>query len=105
MTEEHLARGRLALLNDASVRIGSTLDLARTAQELADVAIPRLADFVTVDLLPAIEGGDDPRAGSPLAPSCCAASPTSPSWRAAPRPLSGAERWPPTRTSRLRPGV
>ncbi|MFF7266352.1 SpoIIE family protein phosphatase [Streptomyces sp. NPDC008159] len=68
MTEEHLARKRLALLNDASVRIGSTLDLARTAQELADVAIPRLADFVTVDLLPAIEGGDDPRAGSPPGP-------------------------------------
>ncbi|WP_328771819.1 SpoIIE family protein phosphatase [Streptomyces sp. NBC_00286] len=68
MTEEHLARGRLALLNDASVRIGSTLDLARTAQELADVAIPRLADFVTVDLLPAIEGGDDPPAGAPPSP-------------------------------------
>ncbi|WP_162931147.1 SpoIIE family protein phosphatase [Streptomyces sporangiiformans] len=68
MTEEHMARGRLALLNDASIRIGSTLDLARTAQELADVAIPRLADFVTVDLLPAIEGGDDPRAGSPPGP-------------------------------------
>ncbi|MEY9834836.1 SpoIIE family protein phosphatase [Streptacidiphilus sp. EB103A] len=68
MTEEHLARGRLALLNDASVQIGSTLDLARTAQELADVAIPRLADFVTVDLLPAIEGGEDPRAGSPTSP-------------------------------------
>ncbi|MFH9550158.1 SpoIIE family protein phosphatase [Streptomyces sp. NPDC017435] len=68
VTEEHLARGRLALLNEASIRIGSTLDLARTAQELADVATPQLADFVTVDLLPAIEGGDDPRAGSPAGP-------------------------------------
>ncbi|MFL5998670.1 MAG: SpoIIE family protein phosphatase [Streptomyces sp.] len=68
VTEEHLARQRLALLNEASVRIGSTLDLARTAQELADVAIPHLADFVTVDLLPAIEGGDDPRASSPPSP-------------------------------------
>ena len=68
ITEEHLARSRLALLNDASVRIGSTLDLARTAQELADVAIPRFADFVTVDLLPAIEGGDDPPTGAPLSP-------------------------------------
>ena len=65
VTEEYVARGRLALLNDASVRIGSTLDLARTAQELADVAVPRFADFVTVDLLPAIEGGDDPPAGAP----------------------------------------
>ncbi|MFH0172634.1 SpoIIE family protein phosphatase [Streptomyces cacaoi] len=68
MTEEHLARERLALLNEASVRIGSTLDLARTAQELADVAVPRLADFVTVDLLPAIEGGDDPPTGPPTSP-------------------------------------
>ncbi|WP_338895065.1 SpoIIE family protein phosphatase [Streptomyces sp. TG1A-60] len=68
MTEENLARERLVLLNDASVRIGSTLDLARTAQELADVAIPRFADFVTVDLLPAIEGGDDPPAGPPAGP-------------------------------------
>jgi PAS domain S-box-containing protein len=68
ITEEHVARGRLALLNDASVRIGSTLDLARTAQELADVAIPRFADFVTVDLLPAIEGGEDPPTGAPAGP-------------------------------------
>ncbi|MFE3739258.1 SpoIIE family protein phosphatase [Streptomyces sp. NPDC059134] len=68
MTEEHLARERLVLVNDASVRIGSTLDLARTAQELADVAVPHLADFVTVDLLPSIEGGEDPRAGVPSSP-------------------------------------
>ena len=68
MTEQHLARQRLALLDEASNRIGSTLNLARTAQELADVAIPQLADFVTVDLLPAIEGGDDPRTGPPPSP-------------------------------------
>ncbi|NUU24638.1 MAG: SpoIIE family protein phosphatase [Streptomycetaceae bacterium] len=68
MTDEYVARGRLALLNDASVRIGSTLDLPRTAQELADVAVPRLADFVTVDLLPEVEGGDDPPAGTPSSP-------------------------------------
>ncbi|WSQ07041.1 SpoIIE family protein phosphatase [Streptomyces sp. NBC_01231] len=68
VTEQHLARQRLVLLNDASVRIGSTLDLARTAQELADVAVPRFADFVTVDLLPAIEGGEDPPQGPPHGP-------------------------------------
>lgn len=66
MTEEHRARNRLALINEASVRIGTTLDLNRNAQELADVAVPRLADFVTVDLLPSIEDGEDLRAG-PLA--------------------------------------
>ncbi|MER5178947.1 SpoIIE family protein phosphatase [Streptomyces sp. NPDC002896] len=63
ITEQHLARQRLVLLNDASIRIGSTLDLARTAQELADVAVPALADFATVDLLPAVEGSQDPRSG------------------------------------------
>ncbi|MFI6853980.1 SpoIIE family protein phosphatase [Streptomyces sp. NPDC050416] len=68
VTEQHLARQRLVLVNDASLRIGSTLDLPRTAQELADVAVPRFADFVTVDLLPAIEGGEDPPQGSPHGP-------------------------------------
>ncbi|WP_234311766.1 SpoIIE family protein phosphatase [Streptomyces griseus] len=65
MTEQYLARQRLALLNEASLAIGSTLDLSRTAQELADVAVPRFADFVTVDLLPPIEGGEDPPTGPP----------------------------------------
>ncbi|MEU6687778.1 SpoIIE family protein phosphatase [Streptomyces sp. NPDC046832] len=68
MTEQHLARQRLALVNEASLRIGSTLDLVRTAQELADVAVPGLADFVTVDLLPSIDDGDDPPTGSPKGP-------------------------------------
>nr|SBO95480.1 Serine phosphatase RsbU, regulator of sigma subunit [Nonomuraea gerenzanensis] len=44
------ARDRLALLREASVRIGSTLDVRKTAQELADLAVPVLADYVTVDL-------------------------------------------------------
>ncbi|MFB4283676.1 SpoIIE family protein phosphatase [Nonomuraea sp. MTCD27] len=44
------ARERLAVLRDASVRIGSTLDVCKTAQELADLAVPFLADYVTVDL-------------------------------------------------------
>jgi PAS domain S-box-containing protein len=51
ITEQHWARKRLQLLNDASARIGSTLDVARTAQELAAVAVPELADFAAVDLL------------------------------------------------------
>ncbi|MEU1340969.1 SpoIIE family protein phosphatase [Streptomyces sp. NPDC005827] len=54
-TEQYWAHKRLRLLNDASARIGSTLDVVRTAQELADVAVPDFADFVTVDLLPDLE--------------------------------------------------
>ncbi|WP_275561644.1 SpoIIE family protein phosphatase [Streptomyces sp. 5-6(2022)] len=64
-TAQLTARERLTLLNEASVRIGSTLDIDRTAQELADVAIPALADFVTVDLLPAVHDGGEPRPGPP----------------------------------------
>jgi serine phosphatase RsbU (regulator of sigma subunit)/PAS domain-containing protein len=35
---------RFALLNEASTRIGTTLDLGNTAAELMDVAVPRFAD-------------------------------------------------------------
>ncbi|MYR44845.1 SpoIIE family protein phosphatase, partial [Streptomyces sp. SID5910] len=35
-------------------------DVTRTAQELADVCVPSLADFVSVDLLDPQEHGDDP---------------------------------------------
>ncbi|MFI6810291.1 SpoIIE family protein phosphatase [Streptomyces luteogriseus] len=51
MTEQFWARKRLQLIVEAGRRIGSTLDVTRTAQELADVAVPALADFVSVDLL------------------------------------------------------
>ncbi|MEU4259673.1 SpoIIE family protein phosphatase [Streptomyces fradiae] len=61
ITEQHLARERLALLNDVSARIGSTLDVMRTAQETADVAVGRLADFVTIDLLDPLFSGAEPR--------------------------------------------
>ncbi|WAZ25859.1 SpoIIE family protein phosphatase [Streptomyces cinnabarinus] len=50
-SENYLSRERLQLVNEASVRIGTTLDVTRTAQELADVCVPALADFVSVDLL------------------------------------------------------
>ncbi|WP_405483569.1 SpoIIE family protein phosphatase [Streptomyces sp. NBC_00009] len=55
-----VARERLTLLYDAGVRIGTTLDVVRTAQELADVATPRFADIVTVDLLESVERGEEP---------------------------------------------
>jgi PAS domain S-box-containing protein len=59
-TDNYLARERLQLVNEASVRIGSTLDVTRTAQELADVCVPALADFVSVDLLDPPEHGGEP---------------------------------------------
>ncbi|MFJ3925983.1 SpoIIE family protein phosphatase [Streptomyces sp. NPDC090022] len=53
------ARRRLELLAEASTRIGTTLDVTRTAQELAEVAVPRLADYVTVDVPEAVLRGEE----------------------------------------------
>ncbi|UUU33709.1 SpoIIE family protein phosphatase [Streptomyces sp. CA-210063] len=64
MTEQYWARQRLQLITEASARIGTTLDVTRTAQELADVAVPAIADFVTVDLLASLDGAADPVPGS-----------------------------------------
>ncbi|WP_079102771.1 SpoIIE family protein phosphatase/ATP-binding protein [Streptomyces sp. TP-A0356] len=55
-----VARERLKLLYEAGVRIGTTLDVVRTAQELADVAVPQFADGVTVDLLDTVLRGWEP---------------------------------------------
>ncbi|MDF3287857.1 SpoIIE family protein phosphatase [Streptomyces silvisoli] len=65
VTERWRARERLALLNEAGARTGSTLDVGRTAQELAEIGVPRLADFVAVDLLDTVLRGDAP-GGGPL---------------------------------------
>lgn len=53
------ARRRLELLSEASGRIGTTLDVRRTAEELAEAAVPRLADFVTIDLPEAVLRGEE----------------------------------------------
>ncbi|MGW7486351.1 SpoIIE family protein phosphatase [Streptomyces sp. NPDC054786] len=55
-----VARERLRLLYDAGVRIGSTLNVVRTAEELAQVAVPRFADIVTVELLDPVLKGEEP---------------------------------------------
>ncbi|WP_448332898.1 SpoIIE family protein phosphatase [Streptomyces sp. DSM 41534] len=62
-TRRHQAQERLLLLNEAGKRIGSTLDLAHVAHELADVAVPRVADFVGVDLLTFLDQGEEPPSG------------------------------------------
>ncbi|MFF1261712.1 MULTISPECIES: SpoIIE family protein phosphatase [unclassified Streptomyces] len=51
VTERWNARQLLSLVNEAGTRIGRTLDVMQTAQELADFAVPHFADFVIVDLL------------------------------------------------------
>ncbi|QYX83067.1 SpoIIE family protein phosphatase [Streptomyces akebiae] len=53
---------RLKLLYDAGLGIGTTLDVIQTADELARIAVPRFADFVTVDLADAVLHGEEPAA-------------------------------------------
>ncbi|MET9369047.1 SpoIIE family protein phosphatase [Streptomyces griseoflavus] len=45
------ARERLVMLNEAAARIGTTLDVVRTAEELVEILAPGFADFAAVDLL------------------------------------------------------
>ncbi|MFG2357445.1 SpoIIE family protein phosphatase [Streptomyces sp. NPDC048521] len=63
ITAQYRARQRLIFLDEAGRRIGTSLDIVRTAQELADVAVDGFADFVTVDLLDPVFRAEAP---SPL---------------------------------------
>ncbi|BCM64863.1 MULTISPECIES: SpoIIE family protein phosphatase [Streptomyces] len=60
VTDLYRAQHRLALLNEAAVLIGSTLDLGRTVEEFAEVLVPEVADFIAVDLLGAVLDGREP---------------------------------------------
>jgi serine phosphatase RsbU (regulator of sigma subunit)/anti-sigma regulatory factor (Ser/Thr protein kinase) len=55
-----LARRRLELLHEAGLRIGTTLDVTRTAEELAEVAVPGFADFAAIDLPDSVLRGEEP---------------------------------------------
>ena len=59
VTERAVSQRRLALTEQASAHIGQTLDTTQTAQELLDVAVPRLADVAAVDLLSRVIDGED----------------------------------------------
>ncbi|MEV6838446.1 SpoIIE family protein phosphatase [Streptomyces sp. NPDC051133] len=67
-----VARERLNMLYDAGVGIGTSLDVSRTAEELAGLAVPRFADFATVDLFDAVLHGEEPRPGTALRRAACA---------------------------------
>ncbi|MEH0573206.1 SpoIIE family protein phosphatase [Streptomyces sp. B21-108] len=60
VTAQHRARRRLAVLREASLRLGGSLGLLRTAQDLADVLVPALGDIATVTLADAVRAGDEP---------------------------------------------
>lgn len=61
-----LSRQRLSLLSEAG-SLGSSLDVTRTAQDLTEVAVPKLADFAAVDIPdPVLCGEEPPGLGEPL---------------------------------------
>jgi PAS domain S-box-containing protein len=59
------ANSRLELLRRAGSEIGTTLDVHRTAAELAALAVPELADRATVDLLDPVLRDEDPASADP----------------------------------------
>ncbi|WP_399894746.1 SpoIIE family protein phosphatase [Streptomyces sp. BBFR51] len=60
VTDRRWAGDRLAMVSEAGTRVGTTLDVMRTAQELADFTVPLIADYVTVDLTEAVRLGEEP---------------------------------------------
>ncbi|MFD7436904.1 SpoIIE family protein phosphatase [Streptomyces sp. NPDC059861] len=58
VAESRRVRERLAVLGEAGTRLGSTLDVMQTGQELADLAVPLFADLVTVDLEQSVLRGE-----------------------------------------------
>ncbi|MFJ4467152.1 SpoIIE family protein phosphatase [Streptomyces sp. NPDC089424] len=60
LTESRLERERLTILGQAGMRLGSTLDVMQTGQELADLAVPQFADYVSVDVEQSVQFGEGP---------------------------------------------
>ncbi|MEV6651926.1 SpoIIE family protein phosphatase [Streptomyces sp. NPDC051219] len=62
VTESRRVRERLAVLSQASTRLGRTLDVMQTSQELADIAVTLFADYAAVDLEQSVPFGEGPPA-------------------------------------------
>ncbi|WP_431945612.1 SpoIIE family protein phosphatase [Actinacidiphila sp. bgisy167] len=60
VTESRRARDRMTLLGRAATSIGTNLDVWQTAQDLADLLVPLMADYATVDLAESVGLGDAP---------------------------------------------
>ncbi|MFF3518249.1 SpoIIE family protein phosphatase [Streptomyces sp. NPDC002573] len=84
-----IARERLTLLGEASSRVGSTLNVARTAEELTEVAVHRFADHAAVDLFAPVLQGEEPVPGPHTGPITLHRT----AWQSAPTPLADRS-WP-----------
>jgi PAS domain-containing protein/anti-sigma regulatory factor (Ser/Thr protein kinase) len=59
-TPQWQAGRRLQLRHRAAARIGASLDVKRTAQDIVDVLVPDFAEFAAVDLAVPVLTGDEP---------------------------------------------
>ncbi|WP_282685624.1 MULTISPECIES: SpoIIE family protein phosphatase [unclassified Streptomyces] len=65
ITDRYRVQERLTLLVEAGRRIGTVLDVATTAEEIAEVAVPDFAATVRVDVTRAAVTGETAAVGSP----------------------------------------
>ncbi|MFE7788650.1 SpoIIE family protein phosphatase [Streptomyces sp. NPDC057460] len=66
VTEQEQARARKRVLNTVHERVGRTLDVIATCQELVDTLVPGFADIAMVDIVDAVVHGEESPTG-PLA--------------------------------------
>ncbi|WP_435224264.1 PAS domain-containing protein [Streptomyces sp. Tue6028] len=59
-TDNVRARRHLDLARDVAERVGSSLDVVRPAQDLADVLVPVFGDLAAVDLAQSVFDGEEP---------------------------------------------
>ncbi|MEU9149465.1 SpoIIE family protein phosphatase [Streptomyces sp. NPDC048417] len=94
-SQQYESRERLALLGEARTRIGASLELEGTADELAELLVPRFADVVSVYLFEEVFGGDLP-ASVPSGPVLLRRAAQRPEFLATgARPALGETRWHP----------
>ncbi|MER5685476.1 SpoIIE family protein phosphatase [Streptomyces sp. NPDC002205] len=66
VTEQEQTRARMRALNAVRERVGQTLDVIATCQELVEALVPGFADFAMVDIVDAVVRGEESPTG-PLA--------------------------------------
>ncbi|WP_333771995.1 ATP-binding SpoIIE family protein phosphatase [Streptomyces sp. IBSBF 3136] len=59
-TDQLRVRRQLDLAREVAERVGGSLDVVRTAQDLTDVLVPAFGDLAAVDLAQAVFNGDEP---------------------------------------------
>ncbi|MET7663451.1 SpoIIE family protein phosphatase [Streptomyces sp. NPDC005356] len=96
--EADRARHRLTMIAEASARVGTTLEVEHTAQELVKVAVPDLADIASVDVLDTAPAprrtsrSEGPELFRPLAVAAAYPTPAAAALQAVDRTPYGADR-------------